>query len=138
MIRRPPRSTLFPYTTLFRSRFDQLLYRAQRDQIAKVVEAAPLIFPRGDQLESVPVVQLFWRQTQNTLDFVAAESVRGAHEKSSVLLSLTDGLLPPLRNGHRTRRSGWLDRAHWRLLLGRLAFGQALLQRFHQINHRSQ
>src|SRR3989475_12856583 len=23
MIRRPPRSTLFPYTTLFRSRFDQ-------------------------------------------------------------------------------------------------------------------
>src|SRR2546422_11704379 len=25
MIRRPPRSTLFPYTTLFRSRFPQLL-----------------------------------------------------------------------------------------------------------------
>src|SRR2546422_11750620 len=25
MIRRPPRSTLFPYTTLFRSRFQQLL-----------------------------------------------------------------------------------------------------------------
>src|SRR2546429_5083400 len=64
MIRRPPRSTLFPYTTLFRSRFDQLLYRAQRDQIAKVVEAAPLIFPRGDQLESVPVVQLFWRRSE--------------------------------------------------------------------------
>src|SRR2546422_6895692 len=26
MIRRPPRSTLFPYTTLFRSEFDVLLY----------------------------------------------------------------------------------------------------------------
>src|SRR3712207_9529430 len=25
MIRRPPRSTLFPYTTLFRSRFDSLV-----------------------------------------------------------------------------------------------------------------
>src|SRR5687767_15258492 len=25
MIRRPPRSTLFPYTTLFRSKFDSLL-----------------------------------------------------------------------------------------------------------------
>src|SRR2546425_12610899 len=25
MIRRPPRSTLFPYTTLFRSRFERLL-----------------------------------------------------------------------------------------------------------------
>src|SRR5258708_15137912 len=27
MIRRPPRSTLFPYTTLFRSRSDRLLLR---------------------------------------------------------------------------------------------------------------
>src|SRR2546430_12273287 len=27
MIRRPPRSTLFPYTTLFRSGFAQLTYR---------------------------------------------------------------------------------------------------------------
>src|SRR5258706_6213706 len=26
MIRRPPRSTLFPYTTLFRSRFELLLF----------------------------------------------------------------------------------------------------------------
>src|ERR1035437_9412130 len=36
MIRRPPRSTLFPYTTLFRSRYSQLetaltLLRQQRD-----------------------------------------------------------------------------------------------------------
>src|SRR2546422_6331319 len=28
MIRRPPRSTLFPYTTLFRSAAKQLLYRS--------------------------------------------------------------------------------------------------------------
>src|SRR3712207_6853841 len=31
MIRRPPRSTLFPYTTLFRSRLEQLALRAGRD-----------------------------------------------------------------------------------------------------------
>src|SRR5256885_10170933 len=32
MIRRPPRSTLFPYTTLFRSGLDRIgLSRAQRD-----------------------------------------------------------------------------------------------------------
>src|SRR2546427_5975999 len=30
MIRRPPRSTLFPYTTLFRSRFDQPLDDVRR------------------------------------------------------------------------------------------------------------
>src|SRR3712207_7374205 len=31
MIRRPPRSTLFPYTTLFRSRLGQLLAEARDD-----------------------------------------------------------------------------------------------------------
>src|SRR2546430_10145470 len=36
MIRRPPRSTLFPYTTLFRSRRQA---RAQRDEVARVGDA---------------------------------------------------------------------------------------------------
>src|SRR2546425_9706618 len=31
MIRRPPRSTLFPYTTLFRSRYGQVIGFATRD-----------------------------------------------------------------------------------------------------------
>ena len=31
MIRRPPRSTLFPYTTLFRSRFRELIKQEYRD-----------------------------------------------------------------------------------------------------------
>src|SRR2546427_7775909 len=31
MIRRPPRSTLFPYTTLFRSRLHGLLHRTDAD-----------------------------------------------------------------------------------------------------------
>src|SRR2546429_7646145 len=31
MIRRPPRSTLFPYTTLFRSRFPYWVYGPQQD-----------------------------------------------------------------------------------------------------------
>src|SRR3712207_9000595 len=37
MIRRPPRSTLFPYTTLFRSRwiFEQASYQRQRHSAAK-------------------------------------------------------------------------------------------------------
>src|SRR2546427_6019786 len=32
MIRRPPRSTLFPYTTLFRSPTDQVVLREENDQ----------------------------------------------------------------------------------------------------------
>src|SRR2546422_7616529 len=33
MIRRPPRSTLFPYTTLFRSPLVLLVEKAQRDEV---------------------------------------------------------------------------------------------------------
>src|SRR2546430_10454318 len=36
MIRRPPRSTLFPYTTLFRSLVDHVLERLARDVAAQV------------------------------------------------------------------------------------------------------
>src|SRR5690349_22894445 len=37
MIRRPPRSTLFPYTTLFRSFADQYDERSKRAQKAKLI-----------------------------------------------------------------------------------------------------
>src|SRR6202043_85386 len=42
MIRRPPRSTLFPYTTLFRSRFLNLAGIACRLRVAETFPAAPL------------------------------------------------------------------------------------------------
>src|SRR5256885_8455049 len=35
MIRRPPRSTLFPYTTLFRSRSDDALERAAHHDVGR-------------------------------------------------------------------------------------------------------
>src|SRR3712207_7774244 len=43
MIRRPPRSTLFPYTTLFRSRgelFRQVIFRASLPQIITGIRIA--------------------------------------------------------------------------------------------------
>src|SRR2546429_2799608 len=49
MIRRPPRSTLFPYTTLFRSRVEERLGEGQdRSRIVRVVEV-----PVGDQQRSI-------------------------------------------------------------------------------------
>src|SRR5256885_4611655 len=53
MIRRPPRSTLFPYTTLFRSRFDVGFIAGQEMPAVSCVRAviAPqhhLLFGRGD------------------------------------------------------------------------------------------
>src|SRR3712207_8067347 len=52
MIRRPPRSTLFPYTTLFRSVFD---IRSRDEAYAdaavdKVRNASVVFFTGGDQL----------------------------------------------------------------------------------------
>src|SRR5260221_3879789 len=47
MIRRPPRSTLFPYTTLFRSRGAQSFPAALRDRRSP----EPRIFGHADQKE---------------------------------------------------------------------------------------
>src|SRR5256885_15429667 len=45
MIRRPPRSTLFPYTTLFRSvLLDRRQLRIDRRQVLLVFRAAALVF----------------------------------------------------------------------------------------------
>src|SRR2546422_8500189 len=49
MIRRPPRSTLFPYTTLFRSlppTVDKLVRQASRPTLARLLEGARAQFPR--------------------------------------------------------------------------------------------
>src|SRR2546425_2546112 len=47
MIRRPPRSTLFPYTTLFRSHREGAEVRPAREGVARQGEA--------DQLDAAPV-----------------------------------------------------------------------------------
>src|SRR2546422_4193903 len=48
MIRRPPRSTLFPYTTLFRSAHDRALVAEEHDLLAAYAEDL-----RGDVLGRV-------------------------------------------------------------------------------------
>src|SRR3712207_7364135 len=47
MIRRPPRSTLFPYTTLFRSRL--WIVRARQVVIATGAFERPLVFHNNDR-----------------------------------------------------------------------------------------
>src|SRR3989442_10066450 len=56
MIRRPPRSTLFPYTTLFRSRIE----RRERGLSQGPCELAQCQRARGRRVhEQLPVIQLF-------------------------------------------------------------------------------
>src|SRR5256885_1597106 len=58
MIRRPPRSTLFPYTTLFRSHRRAQLVRDERDEVgaqgreaAKLLDRSPLGLVGADVLD---------------------------------------------------------------------------------------
>src|SRR3712207_8126676 len=54
MIRRPPRSTLFPYTTLFRSFGDISLIVFQKFQDANVVYLhTALLYPKGDPADAI-------------------------------------------------------------------------------------
>src|SRR3712207_7243601 len=63
MIRRPPRSTLFPYTTLFRSRFSyqvrsQVKYIVM-DMYSPYIQLAKRCFPKANiVLDTFHIVQL--------------------------------------------------------------------------------
>src|SRR5688572_32234911 len=83
MIRRPPRSTLFPYTTLFRSKFDSALKRFLR-MLAKallVVSNAEEVMRFGRSEEHTSELQsqsisyavfCLKKKKRNTLNFSAS------------------------------------------------------------------
>src|SRR2546430_13489007 len=57
MIRRPPRSTLFPYTTLFRSLYDMLEAEKVQSLVEKgAIEIAPLAYMRGRTLNDAFII----------------------------------------------------------------------------------
>src|SRR5688572_9383516 len=55
MIRRPPRPTLFPYTTLFRSTTDQLIIRTRR----RIINAARALAEHGTPPPAVDQPELY-------------------------------------------------------------------------------
>src|SRR3712207_9144398 len=59
MIRRPPRSTLFPYTTLFRSREAALAKLHATDSAQSVIDKAVQIFGGLGVTRGVPVERLY-------------------------------------------------------------------------------
>src|SRR2546426_2478793 len=63
MIRRPPRSTLFPYTTLFRSRVAQLLALAGGE---RTVHGDGVAAPRHDLGGHVPLPDLELEDRKST------------------------------------------------------------------------
>src|SRR3712207_8063689 len=72
MIRRPPRSTLFPYTTLFRSYAN--VYGPRQNPHG---EAGVVAIFAGRMLHGQPAV--IYGDGRNTRDYVYAADVVGAH-----------------------------------------------------------
>src|SRR3989442_6165523 len=87
MIRRPPRSTLFPYTTLFRSVVDQQEQARRRQTLAQVVEQR-----LGLGIEPVQIL---------------ADQQQGVH------LALAQQ--HPLERGEQDRKSTRLNSSHVRI-----------------------
>src|SRR3712207_6972890 len=82
MIRRPPRSTLFPYTTLFRSRAEQ----AQVGEKLRTARAAHHRVGRAVDVEVEAPVPLAHVKRPGALDLVQPD-VRDADRKSTLLNS---------------------------------------------------
>src|SRR3712207_7296391 len=116
MIRRPPRSTLFPYTTLFRSMYHPLYRRLLRDVAGRRLGAVEHIV----SFNNLPLPQLtggdhdhwMFRRPENVLLEL------GPHPLSQVC-----GLLGPVRRaatittGVRPLRTGQTFRDAWQISL---------------------
>src|SRR3712207_7574095 len=91
MIRRPPRSTLFPYTTLFRSRFKARRYL---DALSNAAYAFPLVFVPlalfAPVLWPAAVGLMAWSAAKHTFD-----AVQDVDEDRRVGIETTAGRVGP-------------------------------------------
>src|SRR2546430_15744067 len=132
MIRRPPRSTLFPYTTLFRSRSNSTLrpddarllkdtidqldeIMARRVQKTMLQTSVPNLFfiPSGrfadnaGELFLSPSTEAFLRQMRDRFDFVVLDSAAVlAADDTPSLAPRTDGVILGLRGRFLRPRLG--------------------------------
>src|ERR1044072_7853482 len=74
MIRRPPRSTLFPYTTLFRSRLSLTLDQAEESAVRLVHLLVEVLFLREvERIERKRALQIPWIDVYHVADAVLGD-----------------------------------------------------------------
>src|SRR2546430_16992116 len=69
MIRRPPRSTLFPYTTLFRSIYQTGGYRVKPEAVEKVKQAIQVFVKYVQENEPGTKMYLAWQEKNDPTRF---------------------------------------------------------------------
>src|SRR2546428_10473643 len=96
MIRRPPRSTLFPYTTLFRSQNEMLAYQQKEStaRVASIMENTNL----SKQQQVSEIMRQMLTQAQTAGQYLA-------HNLGNLLLLGKIGVFHNRRNA-RDRKSG--------------------------------
>src|SRR3712207_5834059 len=125
MIRRPPRSTLFPYTTLFRS-FSQYLLRGERTMLVDTgVTGTPgeVILPYLDSVGLDPADLDFVLNTHADVDHFGGNAVvRGAAQRAVLCAHAADVPWIESRGRILHERYGWYathdvdyapDTKHW-------------------------
>src|SRR3712207_8568174 len=102
MIRRPPRSTLFPYTTLFRSNtmVDQLSSFA--DEVTRVAREVGIEGQLGGQAQ-VPNVSGTWRDLTENVNQLASRSEEHTSELQSRQYLVCRLLLEKKKNDVKSR-----------------------------------
>src|SRR3989449_3932687 len=98
MIRRPPRSTLFPYTTLFRSVLDE--FARDLTQLARETKLDPVI---GREQEIERVIQILARRTKNNPVLIGEPGVG----KTAIVEGLAQKII-----SHEDRKSTRLNSSH--------------------------
>src|SRR3712207_9108204 len=95
MIRRPPRSTLFPYTTLFRSHA-----KASTSSHVSGVEAVGDGWARSEYGATVVLAALFWLQSMKTLPGRSTLAIFAVIEPGTCADSSSDRKSTRLNSSH--------------------------------------
>src|SRR5256885_10108705 len=101
MIRRPPRSTLFPYTTLFRSQPEPVVV----DDVVELVDEADAVALVGISYDVAREYQNYQQAKRDPDDVLLQRSEEHTSELQSPCNLVCRLLLEKKKNIHRTKHS---------------------------------
>src|SRR3712207_8534782 len=109
MIRRPPRSTLFPYTTLFRSRALRRLGPADLPEVTQLLSRDPVVNVVADYRARTTQLQPRWLGGEMWGYYEEDQLVSLCHSAANLMPALAT---PPASEAFADRKSTRLNSSH--------------------------